>query len=122
VEATNGTNSSYSEVRSLYTQGEGVSNTAPQIEYLNPEDGAYLSTPITLQWQGSDNETSDEDLVFKVYFSEVGESLQLIQEGINLTQIIINDLTSSAEYNWAIYVTDSDGATSVGNVYTFTVN
>ncbi|WP_298509056.1 fibronectin type III domain-containing protein [uncultured Kordia sp.] len=121
VEATNGNNSSYSEARSLYTQGDGVINTAPQLQYLSPQDGAIVTgNSITLSWIGDDLETNNSDLSYRVYASEIGSSLNLLQEG-NSIQYTFNNLQTGTEYQWLIYVTDGDGATNVGDIQTFLV-
>lgn len=116
-------NSSFSETRSLYTQGDGTNNTIPQIEYYYPEGEATLSdqSPL-LQWQGSDNETTASDLSYKVYFSEVGQDLVLVEETTNISSYEVTGLNTGTTYQWSIWVTDTDGATNVGEVFTFTVN
>jgi hypothetical protein len=123
VEATNGTNSSFSEARSLYTQGNGTSNTMPQLNYIFPEDGMSTSSQsILLQWQAFDTETNNDNLIYKVYFSELGQELQLVDEGNVINTYTANDLNLNTTYQWSVWVTDEDGATNVGEVYTFTVN
>lgn len=124
VEAINSNNSSsFSETRSLYTQGAGTTNTIPQIEYTSPENEAIItSDSIHLQWTASDNETNLNNLSFKIYFSEVGQNLELIDEDTDLDIYLINNLNSNTTYQWSIWVTDEDGATNVGEVYTFSVN
>lgn len=122
VEAFTATSNSFSETRSLYTQGNGVNNNAPQLEYLSPNNDVTINTnSITLQWQGSDVETSNNNLVYKVYFSEVGSNLNLLEENYYGTQYFINGLQSGMSYQWLIYVTDDDGATNVGDIWEFSV-
>ena len=122
VEAFNGANSSFSEARSLYTQGDGVSNTIPQLQYLYPEDGATISDQLPLlQWQASDNETSDSNLSYKVYFSEVGQDLVLIEDNAGISSHEVSGLNSGTTYQWSIWVTDEDEATNVGDVWRFSI-
>lgn len=123
IEADNGTSSSISEGRSLYTQRDGTTNTIPQIAYTSPDDEAVITGSfINLGWTASDNETSNSNLSYKVYFSEVGQNLQLINEDDGLDIYLINNLNPNTTYQWSIWVTDEQGATNVGEVYTFTVN
>jgi hypothetical protein len=123
VEALAGTNNVFSEVRSLYTQGVGVNNTIPQLQYTFPDDEVTISNQSPeLQWQASDAETSNSNLSYKIYFSEVGQDLELKTETTNILSYQINGLEIGKTYQWSIWVTDADGATNVGEVYTFTVN
>lgn len=123
VEAVNNSNnSSFSETRSLYTQGAGATNTIPQIDYIFPENDAIISdqSPL-LQWQASDNETSNTNLNYKVYFSEVGQNLILIEENTDISSYEVSGLDFGISYQWSIWVTDEDGATNVGEVQRFSV-
>ncbi|MBC8757281.1 hypothetical protein H2O64_21605 [Kordia sp. YSTF-M3] len=121
VEAFDGQESSFSEVRSLYTQGNGVVNSIPQLQYLSPQDEAVINgNSITLSWIGSDLETSNSNLIYRVYASEIGTSLVLLQESNNI-QYTLGNLSSGSDYQWLIYVTDEDGATNVGEIRTFSV-
>jgi hypothetical protein len=123
VEANNGTNSSFSEARSLYTQGNGTTNTMPQLEYVYPENGVTITNQSPqLQWQTSDIETSNNNLTYKVYFSELGQELQLVDEGYAINTYTANGLNFNTIYQWSVWVTDEDGATNVGEIYTFNVN
>ncbi|MCL7752444.1 hypothetical protein [Polaribacter sp. Z022] len=125
VEAINNINpqSTFSTTRSLYTQGDGVTNTIPQIKYLSPDEGSTLSTQtVELKWEAEDNETSNSDLSYKVYFSEAGQDLELKTETTNILSYQINGLEVGKTYQWSIWVTDGDGATNVGDVFTFTIN
>ncbi len=123
VEAISDEHSSFSEIRNLYTQGDGTSNTIPQLNYVYPGNGeATSNTSITLEWQANDNETNTSSLNYKVYFSEVGQDLVLIHENTGVLSYDITGLNSGKTYQWSIWVTDENGATNVGEVYTFSVN
>lgn len=123
VKATNEDgNSSFSEGRSLYVQGVGNTNTVATLEYTSPLNGEVISDQSPqLQWQASDNETSFDQLNFRVYFSEVGEELELVYEDTGISGYEVSGLDFGTTYQWSIWVTDGDGATNVGDVYTFTV-
>ena len=122
VEASNGSNSNTSDTWSLYTQGEGVANTLPQLEYIYPEDGATISdlSPL-LQWTASDNETNENNLDYRVYFAEAGDDFQLIMEDTGITSLQLSTLNFGTTYFWAVWVTDESGATNIGEIRTFTV-
>lgn len=75
-----------------------------------------------MQWSASDEETDFENLSFRIYFSEVGQDLELIYEGTGISSYEVNSLNLGTTYQWSIWVTDEDGATNVGDVYAFTVN
>jgi len=123
VEAISNSKKTFSKTRSLYTQGNGVNNTIPQLEYTFPNDDVTISDlSPELQWQASDAETSNSNLSYKVYFSEVGQDLELKTETTNILSYQINGLEVGKTYQWSIWVTDIDGATNVGEVYNFTVN
>lgn len=123
VKASNGTQTSMSQIRSLYVQGEGTTNTVPELGYLSPANGTSISNQsVNLQWQASDNETSSTNLNYKVYFSEAGQDLVLIFQNLNINNYQVNNLTSGTTYQWSIWVTDQDGATNVGEIRTFRVD
>lgn len=123
VEATNGTESSYSEIFSFFTQSVGIDNIAPSIEYVSPQSNeTVFDQSLFLQWSASDEETDFENLSFRIYFSEVGQDLELIYEGTGISSYEVNSLNLGTTYQWSIWVTDEDGATNVGDVYAFTVN
>lgn len=122
VEATNGAESSYSEIFSFFTQSIGINNIAPNIEYLSPQNNETISDQSPpLQWSANDEETEDENLSYRVYFSEEGQSLQLVYEDTDLSSYEVSGLDFGVTYQWSIWVTDEDGSTNVGDVYTFTV-
>jgi len=119
----NSTSSEFSEIRSLYTQGTGATNTIPLLEYINPQNNATMTgSSVTTYWQGTDVETSNNNLRYRVYFAEDTSDFNLYENEYYNTQYTFNGLNSGATYKWIIYVTDEDGATSVGDVYRFTVN
>lgn len=123
VEASNGTQTSVSQGWSLYVQGQGTNNTVPNIEYIYPEDDAIISDQSPpLQWQANDNETSSTNLSYKVYFSEVGQDLELVYEDTDISNYEVSGLDFGTTYQWSVWVTDEDGATNVGEVYRFTVD
>ena len=124
VESRDSQSGSYSETWSLYTQGEGTSNTAPQLEYISPSNNTSFENgfDIKIEWRGTDTETPNEQLVYKLYLSEVGQELEIRLDNITQTSFTLSDLNTNTSYQWAVYVTDADGATNVGQVYTFTIN
>lgn len=123
VEASNQTNSSFSETWSLYTQGDGVANTIPQLEYLGPRKNEVIdSSSITLKWQGIDVETNADNLRYIVYFSKAGEALERQNDADNKTGFFVDNLVSGNTYLWYTQVTDESGATNVGEIFSFTVN
>ena len=120
---TAGYQSEFSEVRNLYTQGVGTSNTAPLIEYTSPENNAVFSqNTVTVTWNGQDSQTASENLKYRVYFSESTNDFELLASDYAGSSYTFNDLSSGKTYKWLIYVTDEDGATSVGPVRYFSIN
>ncbi len=111
-----------SEVNAFYTKGEGETNTAPfTAELVSPADekSDVAAGTVTLTWKGADSNTSDT-LKYDVF---LGETADLTTEKVkDLTDSTHNeDVVTGKTYYWKINTTDSAGAKSIGQVWSFTV-
>lgn len=110
-----------SEVFAFYTKGEAVSNYAPfMAELKSPEDNDIISPgSVNLSWEASDIDDTDV-LSYEVLFGE-GANLNVVESNLTSKNYSVTVATGNS-YSWQINVTDSAGAKSIGQVWTFTVN
>ena len=110
-----------SEVFAFYTKGEGVLNYAPfSSELVFPEDnGQVNATSVSLTWEAADANASDT-LVYELYFGE-DSSLTLIDDALSVKSHTIS-IESGKTYSWKVNVKDQNGAKSIGQTWSFTVN
>ncbi|MDB4170630.1 hypothetical protein N9750_00760 [Polaribacter sp.] len=123
VTTTNATNNkkTSSETFSFYTQGEGIVNYAPFIsELVSPSENSLVDQgSINLSWIGSDADP-DDTLIYELSFSEIFPPA-VIEE--SLSEETYTVLVESAKtYYWKVNTIDQDGAKSIGQVWSFTVN
>jgi len=88
-------------------------------ENPQPANGAVDQAPsVTLEWQASDPNPADT-LVYDLYFSRSGASVELLAEGLSDTFYTVNDLKFNTTYNWQIAARDSDDGQTYGPVWNF---
>jgi hypothetical protein len=110
-----------SEIFAFYTKGEGVLNYAPfTSELVSPENnGQVNATSVSLTWEAADTNAGDT-LTYELYFGE-NSSLTLIDEALIVkSQTVL--IESGNTYSWKVNVKDQDGAKSIGQIWSFTVN
>jgi hypothetical protein len=110
-----------SEIFAFYTKGEGVLNYAPfTSELVSPENnGQVNATSVSLTWEAADTNAGDT-LTYELYFGE-NASLTLIDEALIVkSQTVL--IESGNTYSWKVNVKDQDGAKSIGQIWSFTVN
>ncbi len=110
-----------SDVYAFYTSGDAVTNYAPfTAELISPTNNGNVSSgTLDLVWKGSDPDTSDA-LTFEVFFGE-NTNLQSIANSLSIeTQSV--SVESGKTYSWKVNTTDENGATSIGQTWTFTAN
>lgn len=110
-----------SDVFAFYTKGEAVSNYAPfMAELTSPENNGTINAgAIDLSWEASDIDATDV-LTYEVLFGE-GTNLNVVESALTNKNFSVTVATGNS-YSWQINVTDSAGAKSIGQVWTFTVN
>ncbi|WP_159951700.1 fibronectin type III domain-containing protein [Polaribacter septentrionalilitoris] len=112
--------SEYSEVSQFLTEGNGTTNHIPfapslVAPALNSEiDG----TNTTLSWSASD--VDGDALTFDVYLDTNSEPNTLVSENQSETTFNATNLSASSTYYFKIVVKDGNGATSIGQVWSFT--
>jgi hypothetical protein len=111
-----------SEIFAFFTKGEGVLNYAPfSAELVSPENNSNqsASTSISLVWDAADINTTDI-LTYELYFGE-NSTLTLIDDSLSDKSRIVS-VESGKSYSWKVNVKDQNGAKSIGQIWSFTVN
>jgi hypothetical protein len=110
-----------SEIFAFYTKGEGVLNYAPfTSELVSPENnGQVNATSVSLTWDAADTNAGDT-LTYELYFGE-NSSLTLIDDTLIEKSRAVS-IESGKSYSWKVNVKDQDGAKSIGQIWSFTVN
>lgn len=110
-----------SEVFAFYTQGEGVSNYVPFTSVLlSPENNGQVNAgSVNLTWDAADPNANDI-LTYEVFFGE-NSTLTLQDDSLTAKSFSVS-VESSKTYSWKVNVVDQNGAKSIGQTWTFTVN
>ncbi len=111
-----------SEIFAFFTKGEGALNYAPfSAELVSPENNSNQSTftSISLTWDAADTNTTDI-LTYELYFGE-NSTLTLIDDSLSDKSRIVS-VESGKSYSWKVNVKDQNGAKSIGQIWSFTVN
>lgn len=111
-----------SEIFAFFTKGEGVLNYAPfSAELVSPENNSNQSTAtsISLTWDAVDINTTDI-LTYELYFGE-NSTLTLIDDSLSDKSHTVS-VESGKSYFWKVNVKDQNGAKSIGQTWSFTVN
>jgi hypothetical protein len=111
-----------SEIFAFYTKGDAVLNYAPfSAELVSPENDSEQSatTSISLDWNAADANTTDT-LTYELYFGE-NATLTLIDDSLSDKSHIVS-VESGKTYSWKVNVKDQNGAKSIGQTWSFTVN
>ena len=98
--------------------GEGPTNPAPNDpEAPSPSSGATVgSRNPTLTWDASDPD--NDDLTYDVHLGPSSSPAQ-VAGGLTSKSYETEGLQSGTTYNWKVVVTDQDGATTEGPVWSF---
>ena len=110
-----------SEIFAFYTKGEGDLNYAPfTSELVSPENNSQVNaTSVSLTWEAADTNAGDT-LTYEIYFGE-NSSLTLIDDTLTVKSQLVS-IESGKSYSWKVNVKDQDGAKSIGQIWSFTVN
>jgi hypothetical protein len=111
-----------SEIFAFFTKGEGVLNYAPfSAELVSPENNSNQSTvtSISLTWDAEDINTTDI-LTYELYFGE-NSTLTLIDDSLSDKSHTV-PVAAGKSYSWKVNVKDQNGAKSIGQTWSFTVN
>jgi hypothetical protein len=110
-----------SEIFAFYTQGDGFSNYVPFTSaLLTPEnEGSITSSSANLTWDAADVNTNDT-LTYEVFFGE-NENPTLIDDNVSNKSYSVS-VESGKTYFWKVNVKDQNGAKSIGEIWSFTVN
>lgn len=112
---------SSSETYAFYTQGTVIENYAPfSPKVISPENSAVVDAgTVFLRWIAEDINTTDI-LTYELYFGE-NDNLVLLENDLNSQNY---EVTAEAgkSYSWQVNVKDQNGAKSIGQVWTFSVN
>ena len=114
--------SNYSNVFSLYTEGEGISNHLPFspnviVPVLNSE---VAVGDVALEWGGID--IDGDSLTYNVYFGTENPPTTLISENLNSTTLSVTTTSATTNYYWKVDVQDDKGGKTIGQVWGFKTN
>ncbi len=96
-------------------------NTQPSIpDNPTPANGATdQPTELTLSWSASDPDP-DDSLSFDILFYQANEAPRYIVVDWRDSSYTVSQLNYNTTYYWQVKVRDSQGATSLGEVWSFT--
>lgn len=111
--------SDYSSVMQFVTEGEGVLNHIPFAPALvAPTLNSEIdSTSVVLTWSASD--VDGDPLSYDVYLDTDENPTTLISENQSETSYNATDLPASTKYYFKILVKDDKGASSIGQIWSF---
>ena len=112
--------SEFSPAMQFVTEGEGVSNHVPFPPTLvSPaQDSEVDGTSAELSWTASD--VDGDSLTFDVYFDTNENPATLVSENQTATTYTASGLSATTRYYFKIVVKDDKGASSIGQVWSFT--
>ena len=110
-----------SETWKFYLKGEQTSNYAPfPADLISPKSEATVSSgSITLEWSGSDANTSD-NLTYDVYFGTSNPPTSVIKSD-HTSSSLNHTVSESGTYYWKIITKDNQGSNSDSGVSMFKV-
>ena len=110
-----------SEVFAFYTKGEGTLNSVPfTSELLTPSNNSQVSAgSVNLMWDAADANTGDT-LTYEILFGE-NSSLKVLDETLVDKSYSVT-VVSGKTYSWQVHVKDQNGAKSIGQIWSFSVN
>lgn len=112
---------STSQTFAFFTYGQDISNYAPFTSVLlTPENNSQVTSGTTnLTWDAADANTGDT-LTYEVFFGE-NDNLTLQDDNVTTKSYEVS-VESGKSYSWRVDVKDQNGAKSIGQVWTFSVN
>jgi len=112
---------SSSETYAFYTQGTVIENYAPfSPKVISPENNAVVNAgTVFLRWIAEDINTTDI-LTYELYFGE-NDNLVLLENDLDPQNYEVT-VEAGKTYSWQVNVKDQNGAKSIGQVWTFSVN
>jgi hypothetical protein len=112
--------STYSPVMQFVTEGDGVTNHVPFPPTLvSPGlDDEINGTTVDLSWTASD--VDGDTLSYDVYLDTNEDPVTKVSDSQTETSYSASGLSASTKYYFKIKVKDGNGATSVGQVWSFT--
>lgn len=122
IKATDSRNSesAYSPVVQFLTEGDGISNHVPFAPTLTAPtlNSEIDSTNTTLSWSASD--ADGDSLTFDVYLDTDENATTKVSENQTATTYNATGLSASTKYYFKVVVKDDKGASSIGQVWSFT--
>lgn len=118
----NSTESNYSPVMQFVTEGEGTVNHVPFPPTLvSPANNntEIEGTSMTINWTASD--VDGDALSFDVYLDTKENPDTLVSENQTGTTYEAVALTAATKYYFKIVVKDDKGASSIGQIWSFTI-
>lgn len=113
---------STSEKWRFFNEGPGIENYAPfPAEAISPSRGSSLdtTTKVTLAWSASDIDDDIKD--FEIFFGTTEGNLTSLG---TFTETSINNVsvTAATNYYWKVKATDTNGNSSISEVFQFRIN
>lgn len=112
--------SNYSPVMQFVTEGEGTINHVPFAPTLiSPsKDTEVEGASTTLSWSSSD--VDGDSLTYDVYLDTKTDPVTKVSENQTATTFEATGLEASTKYYFKVVVKDGNGASSIGQVWSFT--
>lgn len=110
--------SSYSNIYEFYTEGDAVNNYLPfSPDLISPLNNSFTDTAeISLEWESSD---LDFDLLnYTVLLDMNNPPTQIVAEEITESSLTL-ELNSNGTYYWRVIVSDNNGGSTIGQVWSF---
>jgi hypothetical protein len=113
--------SSYSPIRSFYTEAGQSSNSLPSVpQLISPDNNSIVSDlEVELNWEANDED--EEQLRYELYFGTT-ETPALLVENLLENTYFIRNLNNGKTYYWQIKAIDERNGTTIGQVWSFTTN
>ncbi|MGB3149462.1 MAG: fibronectin type III domain-containing protein [Maribacter sp.] len=111
--------SGYSSVSQFLTEGDGVSNHLPfSPDLIAPAlDTEIDGTTTTLKWSASD--ADNDTLTYDVYLDTNSDPTTIVSENQTATAYTASNLIAGSSYYFKVAAKDSNGATTIGQVWNF---
>lgn len=108
----------FSEIYNFYTENEGVANYLPFAPTLIAPEIASKNTEDTIALSWSAEDADGDDLTYDIYLGTDKSNLDKIASDLTETNFEAT-VNTSGLYYWKVVVSDSQGGTTLGQLWSF---